>query len=152
MPIQLSAPLYKTFTLVRTDRRYNNDGDPTTVTVKQARQHEHAARAEAFKRLERAWSAGESPDDVRLIQEVSMVEVWREEAWYTLVECNLLGPNGDVLFPSTKDQQGHPRLAFKNKQEFYEAWGQLFPDIAEEIVEKIHEVNSLWGGPSGEGR
>lgn len=150
MPIQLTSPIYKTFELVRTDRKYGNESEATTVTIKQARQHEHQSRQERFKRLERAWNSTEGPNDVRLIQDVSMTEVWREEAWFTLVESNLLGIDGKPMFPSTKDQNGNPKLAFPNKQAFYEAWGQLWPDIAEEIVEKIHEINPLWGGPSGE--
>lgn len=149
MPVKLLAPIYQTFELNRTDAKYGNDDDKTTVTIKQARQWEHQKRQELFKRLERAWNSQEDPDTIRLIQEVSMVEVWREEAWMTMVECNLIGPDGKVLFPSKDDKDEHPKLDM-TKEAFNTAWGMLFPDIANEIVEKIHEVNLLWAGPQGE--
>lgn len=149
MPIQLLAPLYKTSVLERTDIKYGNEGEPSTVTIRQARQHEHERRQELFKRLERNWNSTEDNDSVRLIQEISLVAVWREEAWLTMCECNITGPDGKLLFPSKNGRDGHPELMM-SKGAFAEAWGQLFPDIVEEIVEKIHDVNLLWSGVSGE--
>lgn len=149
MPVKLLAPLYKTSELIRTDARYGNDGSATTVTIRQARQHEHERRQQLFKRLERQWNTGEDTDVVRLIQDVSMVDVWREEAWLTMAECNLLGPDDELLFPSRNGRDGHPELSM-TKSQFEKAWGSLFPDIVEEIVEKIHEVNLVWGGAAGE--
>jgi len=149
MPLQLIAPLYQTFALERADKKYKNDGDPTTVTVKQARQHEHERRQLLFAKLERKWNSDDNPDEIRVVQEISQAEVWREEAWLTLVESNILDPEGKLLFKSAKSKNDHPRLSM-DKQSFCQAWGMLFPDIAEEIVEKIHEVNVLWGGALGE--
>jgi hypothetical protein len=149
MPIKLLSPIYKTFELTRADLKYGNEGETTTVTIKQARQHEHQRRQDLFKRLERQWNTADDPNDIHLVQEVSMVEVYREEARMTMVECNIMGPDDKILFTSRSGKEGHPELAM-SKQQFDEAWGQLFPDIAEEIVEKIHDVNLLWGGPQGE--
>lgn len=151
MPVKLLAPIYQTFELTKTDMKYGNDGDPTTITVKQARQWEHQKRQDLFKRLERQWNAADNPDDVRLIQEVSMDEVYREEARMTMVECNISGPDGKPLFISEASKDGHPQLKM-TRDAFNDAWGQLWPDIADEIIANIHEVNLLWGGPRGEAR
>jgi len=150
MPVQLIAPIYEVFTLDRTDTKYGNTGEPTVITVKQAREHEHITRQRLYAKLERKWSSEDDPDDIRLIQEVCQEEVRREEAYLTLVDCNLLDPEGKLLFKSSKSKNDdHPRLVM-DKQAFYQAWGLLFPDIAQEIIEKIHEVNPQWAGPLGE--
>jgi hypothetical protein len=143
MPVQLVAPLYKTFELKKTDAAYGNDGDPTTVTIKQARQHEHASRQDMYKELKREWNAEDDPNKITLIQAIAMEEVHREEAWLTMVECNLLGPDGEPMFPSVKGKDDQPRLRM-SKRDFQKAWGQLWPDIVEEIIDKIYEVNLLW--------
>jgi len=150
MPLQLIAPVYDVFILEDADKKYGNTGEPTTITIKQARQHEHLMRQRLYAKLERKWSSEDDPDEVRLIQEVSQSDVWREEAFLTLVDSNILDPEGKLLFKSKKSKDGdHPYLAM-DKQAFYTAWGLLFPDIALEIMEKIHEVNPLWAGPLGE--
>lgn len=150
MPLQLISPIYDVFILEAADKKYGNTGDPTTVTIKQAREHEHLIRQRLYAKLERKWSSEDNPDEVRLIQEVSQADVWREEAYLTLVESNILDPEGNLLFKSKKGKNDdHPHLAM-DKQAFYQAWGMLFPDIALEITEKIHEVNPQWAGPLGE--
>lgn len=148
MPVKLTAPRYETFPLTETDRKYRNDSDPTTVTIKQALRHEHDSRNRLFAKVERRWSE-EDDETIRLVQEVAMVDVYAEEAWLTMVECNIQDVDESPMFPSVKGKDGHPRLK-TNKNQFMKAWGRLFPDINEEIIEKIHEVNLLWAGPSGE--
>lgn len=148
MPVKLAAPRYETFPLEKTDKRYANDGEPTTVTIKQALRHEHDARNRLFAKVERRWSDSDE-ETIRLVQDVAMVDVYAEEAWLTMVECNIQDADGTLMFPSKKGKNGHPELKM-SKAEFKNAWGRLFPDINEEIIDKIHEVNLLWAGPVGE--
>ena len=149
MPIQLQAPRYETFVLEKTDKKYGDgNGEPTKVTIKQALRHEHDTRNRLFAKVERRWSQDDD-QTVRLVQEIAMVDVYAEEAWLTVVECNILDADGELMFPSKKGKNGHPALSM-TRGAFMEAWGRLFPDINEEIIEKIHEVNLLWAGPLGE--
>jgi hypothetical protein len=148
MPIQLIAPIYETMTLDRSDERYGNDGEPTEVTIRQASQHEHERRQDLFSKLERKYS-DLSPDEVTVVQNIPMEELKRLETFLTLCDCNLLDENGDPLFPSKRDRNGHPRMSL-SKTQFDLAWGKLPPDVAEEIHEKVLEVNLIWRGRSGE--
>jgi hypothetical protein len=147
MPITLSAPIYKDFVLERTDERYGNDGESTTVTIKQASQLEHERRQNLFSTLERKFSELK-PEEVTLVQNIPMEELKRLETWLTLCDCNILDPDGKALFPS-KQKSGAPSLSM-TKTQFGKAWGSLPPDVAEEIHEKVLEVNFMWRGRSGE--
>ncbi len=147
MPIKLSSPIYKTFELVRSDAKYGNEGEPTIVTVRQASQAQHRLRQDFFATLERRFSNSE-PDEVSLIQTLSMEELKELEVWLCLCECNIADENERLLFPSRMEND-HPRLAMK-REEFHSSWGKLFPDIANEIHEKVLEVNPLWRGSEGE--
>jgi hypothetical protein len=148
MPLKLAAPIYATHTLDESDKKYGLEGDkPTIVTVKQARQGEAELRANYFAKLERKWN-DDTPGEVTLIQNIGYEELKRLEVWLTLVECNLEDENGKALFPS-KQVGGHPVLAM-TKQQFFDTWSRLPPDIADEIHSKVLEVNPLWGGALGE--
>lgn len=148
MPLKLIAPLYKTMELERSDERYGNDGEPTTVTIRQASQAEHEQRQDQFSRLERKFS-DVAPDEVTVVQNIPMEVLKRLETYLTLVECNITDEDGKELFPSKKDRDGNPTLAM-SKSQFDKAWGQLPPDVAEEIHEKVLEVNIVWSGRRGE--
>ena len=150
MPFQISDPIYQEFELVQTDATYNPDGDvPTTVTIRQARQHEHANRMDQWSKFERKYSSMR-PDEVKVVQELSYEAIKMLEARITLVESNILDENGKKeLFPSKKDENGKAMLDMTAK-EFDMAWGYLPPDVAAEIHRKILEVNPMWGGVSGE--
>lgn len=148
MPIQLSVPIVKTFHLERCDLRYGNEGDPTTVTIRQATQAEHGRRMDLFATLERKWNQID-PDEIHLVQTVSSEEIKRLEVWLTMGECNILDETGNPMFPSKTGKNGLPVLAM-NQHQFNETWGRLYPDICEEIQDKVREVNPLWGGDLGE--
>jgi hypothetical protein len=64
-------------------------------------------------------------------------------------EANLLDENGDPLFKFKEDKKGRSRIAMSEK-DFATAWGGLPLIVSGEIVEKVHEVNTDWGGPEGE--
>lgn len=150
MPFKISDPVYQTFDLDKTDAAYNPDGDESTsVTIKQARQHEHATRMDHWNKFERRYSSM-NPDQVSIVQELSIESIKMLEARMTLVECNIENEDGSLLFPSKKGTNGHPQLDMDPK-EFEEAWGSLPPLVADEIHEKIVEVNPMWGGARGEG-
>lgn len=148
MPIQLLAPIYKTSVLEKTDAKYNVEGDATIVTVKQATQREHEQRQQLFSTLERKFKGLDS-DEITLVQHISMEELKKLEVWLTLCECNILGPDGKDLFPSRKGKNDVPQLALTRRQ-FDDSWGSLPPDVADEIHEKVLEVNFLWSGQEGE--
>lgn len=148
MPLKLIAPLYKTLTLEKSDERYGNEGDSTIVTIRQASQQEHERRQQQFATLERKYS-DLSPDEVTVVQNIPMEQLKRLETYLTLCECNIVDEDDKALFPSKKDKNGHPRLDM-TKQAFETAWGKLPPDIAEEIHDKVLEVNIVWSGRRGE--
>jgi len=148
MPVKLIAPLIKTFTLEATDKKYSNDGDPTTVTVRQARKKQDIERQAYFDTMRREWDSAE-PDKVALVTNIGLQALMQLEVWLTLCECNLLNVDGSVLFPS-KQEDNEPVLAMK-RSEFDKAWGALPGDIADEIHAKVLEVNPVWRGLSGEG-
>jgi len=148
MPLKLLAPTYKTYILEKTDERYDNDGEPTTVTVRQATQAQHRERQDLFATLERRFR-DESPGEVSLIQTLSFEALKELEVWLCLVECNLLDEDGkSLLFPS-RQVNGHAELAL-TKRQFMMNWGKLYPDIASEIHAKVLDLNPLWRGTEGE--
>ena len=148
MPLKLISPIYKTFTLDRTDAKYGTDGESTSVTVKQAAQYEHERRQDLFSRLERRYNELQ-PEEMTLVQNISMEELKRKESYLTIVECNILDVSGNLMFPSRKGRSGLPELDM-SEQQFNTAWGKLPPDVASEMHEKVLEVNLMWGGASGE--
>lgn len=149
MPLQLAAPLYKTFELPKTDAKYNVDGEPTTIVIRQARQGQHEIRQQIFATLERKYSS-EQPNQVSIVSNWSSEELRTTEVWLTLCGSNIRAENGELLFNSEPDVDGNPKLAM-SKQAFLNAWGKLQPDVCDEIHEKVLEVNLAWRGPEGEG-
>jgi len=148
MPLKLIAPLYETYTLDRSDALYDNKDDPTTVTIKQAAQGEHEQRQSLFSRLEQKWNQL-SPDEVSLVQTISMEEVKKLEVYLTLCDCNIVGFDDKPLFPSKSDKDGNPTLAM-SKSQFATAWAKLLPETAREIHEKVLLLNPLWRREGGE--
>lgn len=149
MPFKLTDPVYQTFELERTDKNYGVGDEPTTVTIRQARQHEHSRRQDQWSKFERRYS-NLNPDEVKIVQELSFEAIKMLEAQMTLVESNILGADGEsLLFQSKTGKDGHPKLDMTPK-DFEVAWGSLPMDIAQEIHEKILEVNPMWAGQSGE--
>lgn len=150
MPLKLTAPIYTTSELTKSDEKYgkSEDKDPTWVTVKQASQGEHEQRQALFATLEQKWSQLD-PDEVSLVQTVSMEEVKKLEVYLTLCESNFLDEADKPLFP-TRQKDGNPQLAMP-KAQFVKAWARLLPDVAREIHEIVLEANPLWGSrPAGE--
>ena len=151
MPLTLSDPIYEELPLEATDKRYENTDEPTIVTIKKAAQHEHERRQDFFKRMERRYTPSDDGDDddmeVTLIQDLSQEALKKLEVRLTMVGCNILDAKKKPLFKfSTKG--GHPEMNM-HPVKFAAAWGMLPPDVAEEIHEKVLEVNLQWS-PEGE--
>jgi hypothetical protein len=148
MPLKLTAPIYENYYLERSDELYKNEDEPTTVTIKQAAQGEHEQRQSLFSRLEQKWNQL-SPEEVSLVQTISMEEVKKLEVYLTLVDCNILDYDDNPLFPSKKDKEGNLSLSM-SKAKFASAWAKLLPETAKEIHEKVLELNPLWRREAGE--
>ncbi len=144
MPIHLSVPLEKEYILERTDSAYGDpDGEPTRITVRQATQGEHEQRAQLFSQIVREMARNDAQDLVRLIQRFSFEELKRIEVQLALKACNIVGPDGKLLF--SFDAKG--RIT---PQKFKEAWDQLPPLVALEIHEKVLDLNVDWRPNLGE--
>lgn len=147
MPIKLIAPLEKTFTLDRSDELLGNDGTPTTVTIRQARQAQHEVRSAVYSEVTRVLARTEDDGKMMLRQSWTMEELARTEVYLSMVDCNILGEDGKPLFNFSK--KGDHQYLDMTTHAFREAWGQLQPQVAAEIHEKVMEVNLTWAGPLG---
>ena len=148
MPIQLAPTLYEEFTLDEIDVKYGIEDDPTTVTIKQATQGGHEQRQKYFARMERVYKPELSDSEFSVVQELSNDELKRLEIWLTLCGSNIEDAKGKVVFPSSKGNDGAPRLNM-SKTKFDDAYDLLPHDVAEAIHEKVLELNPQWG-PEGE--
>jgi hypothetical protein len=145
MPLQLKAKLERTLPLVRTDEAYG--GSETTVTIRQASQYQHEKRQEIFSNMRSKYS-NDGDGLMEIIQRFNALELHRLDVQLTLVDCNIIGEDEKPLFKFRKDSKGRSYLDMSDA-EFEEAWGSLPVDIADEIYEKVLEVNPSWS-PSGE--
>ncbi len=136
MPLNLEPPIEKEFQLEKSDKKFGNTGEPSTVSIGQAREGEEIRRSDLWARYERRLI--NNSDDISIAQEVSPAIVRRREVFLTLRACNLT-------------IEGKPLFKFPLKEaEFNNAWAKLDPFIADEIHEKVLEVNIDWA-LSGEG-
>jgi hypothetical protein len=143
MPIQLSAPKKKDFTLVESDKALENTGDAavaTVITVRQATQGDVEQRNTLFADFTREYDGRM----VKVTQKISYDDIRRLEVFLTLCACNIINEKGDPLFKFVNE-----RLTDKNA--FDRAWAALPPVVAIEIGDKVLEMNPLWVPTSGEG-
>jgi hypothetical protein len=144
MPLQLQIKLEKIFELKRSDEKYGGEG--TTVTIRQASQYQHEKRQEIFSNMRSKYST--SGDDVEIFQRFNALELHRLDVRLTMADCNIIDEEGKPLFKFAKDNKGRSYLSMTDP-EFDKAWGLLPIDVADEIYEKVIEVNPSWS-PSGE--
>jgi len=145
MPIRLDVPLEKEYMLEETDKTFGvSDSEPTRVTIRQATQGEHERRAALFSQVIREMARDSSQDDiVRLIQRFSFEELKRIEVQLTMKGCNIVGPDGKLLFKYNADGK-------MGEHAFKEAWDVLPPSVASEIHDKVLDLNVDWRPTSGE--
>lgn len=140
MALKIEPAIEKVFALERSDKALENTGDPTTIKVIQAREGQNLERLQLWEKYERTFQVA---GDVKVAQEVNPAAVRRKEVFLTLVACNI----------EIEDGKGgsHPLFTFPLKEkQFNEAWAKLPSIIADEIHEKVLEVNLDWA-LSGEG-
>ncbi len=148
MPVKLTTPLEKDFVLERTDISYPSDGDPTKITVRQATQAQNERRSLIHSEVTQIINSQSAlRDELQLRQQWSIEELKRVEVFLTLIGCNIIDESGNDLF-KFKTESGKSQLSM-SENEFKKAWGILPPDIAQEIHEKVLEVNKTWAGPLG---
>jgi hypothetical protein len=141
---QISAPLTERFRL----DKYDPDPGDTFVAIKQARQAEQETHDNLFSETTRIWNDRNAPGgEMRLMQRVSVGEVIRTEAFLTLIDCNILGLDGQALFKFGQRPNGSTGVTME-PEAFKVAWGQLDAKVVEEIHEKIRKMNPQWG-PEG---
>jgi len=146
MPIRLDVPLEKEYVLEKSDKVFQvAASESTKVTIRQATQGEHERRASLFSQVIREMARDSSQEDVvRLIQRFSFEELKRIEVQLTMRSCNIIGPDGKLLFKYNSDG----RL---DEHKFREAWDSLPPSVADEIHECVLELNVDWQPQLGEG-
>lgn len=130
MPIKLSPPVIEKLPLEKSDKAFNNEGDPTTVTIKQATEEENILRQNLLSLYKRTL---EMDGTISINSNISPAVLRRYEIFLTLTDTNLQGEKGKPLFtfPLKED-------------EFNTAYGMLHPQIVEEIHEQVKKVNPTW--------
>jgi hypothetical protein len=139
MPIQLSAPKKKEFTLEDSDKELKNEGEPTKIVVRQATQGDIEMRNTLFADFTREYDGRM----VKVTQKISYDDIRRLEVFLTLCSCNITNSKAEPLF-TFRDE----RLV--NQSEFNRAWATLPPVVAVEIGNKVLEMNPLWMPEVGE--
>lgn len=143
MPLRLKAPLIKDFVLEMTDKKYGVGDETTKVTIKQASQMDNERRSQVLANNTRIIDSDITK--FKMKSDWSMEELKRMEVRLTLVGCNIEREDGKPLFNFTTDN-GVPILAMDDRT-FERAWGTLPPDVANEIHDKVLEVNFDWSNP-----
>jgi hypothetical protein len=149
MPMKLAAPIEKDFPLEKSDEIYGNDGEPSMVTIRQAMQGAQERRTEVFSEVSRVMRTlpKDENDEIVLRSHWSYEKLKRMEVYLTMADCNVLDYDGTQLFRFRKD--GDKQVLDMTVHEFTKAWDRLYPETAEEIHEKVLEVNLTWVGPLG---
>lgn len=142
MALKLTAPIEESFVLERSDKKFKNEEEPTRIGVRQATQGQQEQRARVFAEISRVIENedifGTAAMSIR--QSWSMEELKRVEVFLTLSSCNIEGPDGKPLF-----RFNNGKLSMDEGQ-FRDAWYMLPPSVADEIHEKVLEVNLMWSG------
>lgn len=144
MPLKLVSPLIKDYPLEKTDKKYAvPKKEATIVAIRQARQGDFERRNDLYSEYKRTYEDGK----MIVSQRISFDDVRRMEVFLTLAACNIIDDETDPDNPTPLFEFTNGRLTDENK--FRKAWDRLFPDVAEEISEKVLEMNPLWSA-SGE--
>jgi ketosteroid isomerase-like protein len=134
MPIKLAEPLTKDFDLIKSDTRFKNlTGEPTRITLRQATQGDVASRNEILANYTRNFDG----DRVTISQNVAFDDVKKRSVFLVLVDCNIKDLDDTMLF---KFRNGRPTSI----SEFEVSWAKLPPIVADEMYEKVLEMNPIW--------
>jgi hypothetical protein len=132
MTLKLSAAIETTFILKHSDEVLKNEGEPTTVSIRQATQGDFDTREALLLEFTRVYDG----DGVTITQHFSPTTLRKKEVEMTLAGCNIL-LDGDK-----------PLFTFHNgvvdSASFNKGWAMLPPVVANEIYEKVLEMNPMW--------
>lgn len=142
MPFKLVAPIEKKFDLERTDANHKNTGDPTFITIKQAAQEEAEQRSQVLSEVTRVVENSKANNVIKVSQNWSMELLKKWEVYLTLVDCNIRNEDDTPLYKFLTKGRGLDMTM----DQFSKAWGRMFPDVCDEIHEKVLEVNLDWSG------
>jgi hypothetical protein len=138
MPLKLAVPTEREFTLDKSDKLFENKGPASIVNVRQATQGDFERRKALYTTFERSFNG----ETITVNQRFSPEDLFRLEVEISMCGCNIL------------DSDDKPLFKFRGKVvdpvSFAIGWNKLPPEIAEEIHEKVLEVNPLWAGPLDE--
>lgn len=134
MPIKLKSPLKKDFHLIKSDEAMGNTDGATMITVRQATQGD-------FERVDDLTSEYKREFDgktVKAIQRISFDDIRRKQVYLTLCACNILGEDEQTPLWTFKNEKPSSEASFES------GWYKLPPVVAQEIYEKVLEMNPLW--------
>jgi len=133
MPIKLASPIKKEFHLSKSDKELGTDDGATMVIIRQATQGGHELRNDLFSEFKREYDGA----TIKVVQRISFDDIRRREVFLTMCSCNVVGENGKPLFKFVNE-------TLTNESDFQASWSKLPPVIAQEIHEKVLEMNPLW--------
>jgi hypothetical protein len=133
MALKIQPPIFKEFTLEKSDTANGNTESPTKIRIRQATRGEHEARNHLFAESKREFVGGRAYETVDLSRD----DLRRKEVFLTLAYANIENADGEPLFKFKND-----RLV--DEFQFIIAWNQLDYIVAEEIIECVHDLNIQW--------
>jgi hypothetical protein len=146
----MSETYQKEFHLEKTDKEFEIYEDPTMITVRQATEDDIEAREALLSKTRKniidyfikGYVEDETEEEIEdhsflapLAPDIELFEVY-----WTLCACNITSEGGKK--PLFKFENGRLR----DEVEFRAAWSKLEPIIADEIHEKVLEMNPEWKG------
>jgi hypothetical protein len=132
MPLKLVKPIEKEFVLEKTDKEFGIEGGHTTVRIRQASQGQCDARDVFRSDSTRIFDGNQ----LTVLQNFSSKRLHCREVELTLIACNIEDENGEPLFSFINGEV--------DPTTFEERWALLAPLVAEEIHEKVLEINPFW--------
>ncbi|MBI5354374.1 MAG: SUMF1/EgtB/PvdO family nonheme iron enzyme [Chloroflexi bacterium] len=129
---KVSSSIIREFVLVKSDKEYNNKGEPTVIKVRKSTKSDEETRNRWFAIMSKEYGT----DDGWI--HISIDEVQNMEVFLTLAASNIGDSNNKPLFKFKNNR------IFMAESEFYRAWGQLPPIVAREIIECVGKMNPQW--------
>jgi len=134
MPIRLISPIKKEFHLEKSDKEFDTTDGSTMVTIRQATQGDFELVRDLTSELQREYSEGK----IRYNQRISFDDIRRKQVFTTLCGSNITDETGKKSLFKFEDG------SLKDEKLFTLAWSKLPPIVAQEIHEKVLEMNPLW--------
>jgi hypothetical protein len=133
MPIKLKTPITKEFHLTKSDDDLGNTDGATMITVRQATQGDFERVNDLNSEFKREYDG----ITIRAVQRISFDDIRRKQIYLTLGACNITDENDKPLFEFVGGK-------VRDEADFKIAWYKLPPVVADEIHERVLEMNPLW--------